>query len=311
MRFLDIDEERAVIALGLIQSVAQVDGTVAPAEQGLLDAAAVSLGLAAGAGPYPEPDGHGLASLSPKERERIVQMAILMSLMDGGICEAELVLVKRLATRLEIDEPRVRNIAQLARGRMLALAIDLARRSFARQTFVDAFDQQGIGGIWKIVGPMMGRARDPALAARYRALGQLPEGTLGRGYFSLLDDWNLSFPGEPYAVAEVGLWHDLAHVLGGYDASHEGEIGVVSFIAGFQGEDPFFWLFTLALQYQVGLKVSPYTEPCTGMFEPAAVLHAYQRGTAVNTDISQDWDPWPHFARPLVDVRRELNVPPP
>ena len=111
-------------------------------------------------------------------------------------------------------------------------------------------------------------------------------------------------------VAEEGVWHDLSHVLAGYGTTPEGEVAVVSFIAGYRREDPFFWVFTIALQFHLGIKVSPYSPNLTGHFDPALVLGAMQRGMAMTHDLSTGWDYWPDLPLPLDDVRRKYGVAP-
>ncbi len=184
---------------------------------------------------------------------------------------------------------------------------DLARRSPTRATFERALREDGLAGLRRIVLPLVGWSRDPALASRYIALGELPRGTLGRAYFDFIMRNDLGFPGEDRAVPEAGLWHDLTHVLAGYDTSDAEEVEVVCFIAGYQKADPFFWIFTIALQYHLAIKVSPYSPPRRGLFDPARAFAAYERGARVTLDL-EAWDPWPHFARPLADVRADLGV---
>ena len=153
---------------------------------------------------------------------------------------------------------------------------------------------------------MIGLGHDANKARRYNDLGRLDEGTLGRAYWRFVVDNDLGFPGE----AEEGTWHDVTHVLAGYDTSPEGEVSVVSFIAGYRKEDPFFWLFTIALQFHLGIRVSPYSAAGLGHFEPTLVLRALRRGMEMKRDLSVDDDPWEDFERPLADVRREYNVVP-
>src|SRR5262249_31831434 len=153
----------------------------------------------------------------------------------------------------------------------------LARRSFARPIFERSLRERGLGAVWEIVGPMVGLGGSADLVRRYNDLGRLPEGTLGRAYWRFVVDNDLWFPGEGI-VAEAGVWHDLSHVLAGYGTEPEGEVQVVSFIAGYRREDPFFWLFTIALQFHLGVRVSPYSPPGRGYFEPERVIGALRRG---------------------------------
>lgn len=301
----------ALLCLGAMKAAALADGELSCAEIDLLRAAALALGVSV--------DPQELAVVSPEqlaaslrdaqERERVVQAMILMALMDGAARPEEAALVEVYAEGLGVSEPRVRNLRQLAQGRVRLMWLDLARRSFARPIFERALRERGLAGIWRIVAPMLGLGRDAALARRYRALGGLPAGTLGRAYADFIVANDLGFPGEGI-VAEEGVWHDLSHVLAGYGTDPAGEVQVVSFIAGYSREDPFFWLFTIALQFHLGVKVSPYSPPLRGHFEPALVLAALQRGMQVRRDLSDGWDYWPDLPLPLDAVREKYSVPP-
>jgi hypothetical protein len=299
--------------LRAMATLARADGHADPAELGLVRAAAAALGVPLDDPGALEPIGpEALAAALPDPRHRTIalQAMMLTALMDGGVSGREADAVARYAEALGVDEPRVANVRQLAEGRARALWFDLARRSFARPVFAEALRREGLGGVWKIVGPLLGLAKDPALARRYNDLGRLPEGTLGRAYWRFVVDNELGFPGEG-VVAEAGVWHDLSHVLGGYGIDPAGEVSVVSFIAGYKRDDPFFWLFTIALQFHLGLRVSPYSPRARGHFDPELVRRAFERGLRVERDLATDWPYAIDLGRPLDDVRRDLGVPPP
>ncbi|HVH43603.1 MAG TPA: hypothetical protein VM925_14710 [Labilithrix sp.] len=306
------DEHEARTGLRAMMTVASADGRVAPEELALITAAARALDVPLD--PHTlapiTPEEVGAVFVSPERRTIVVQAMILVALMDGDVSGRELELVERFAAALAIDEPRVRNLRQLAEGRLRVLWLDLARRSFARPIFEETLRTKGLLGVWKIVGPLVGLAKDHDLARRYSDLGRLPEGTLGRAYWRFVVENELGFPGEGI-VAEDGTWHDLTHVLAGYGTDPLGEVSVVSFIAGYRRDDPFFWLFTIALQFHLGVKVSPYSPAERGFFEPERAARAFTRGLAVNRDLSRDWDFFADMARPLDDVRRDLGIPPP
>ena len=273
MHWMDLDPAHARLAVGAMRAVAGADGEVASDEARLVDAAARLLSVSPDVPPL-TPEALRGAGLAPKDAERVVQAGILAALLDGRVDPAEVRAVRALAEAAGVDEPRVHNLAQLSKGHVRLAWLDLARRSFAKDVFVDALKRDGPRGVWKIVGPMLGRAVDPALAARYIALGELPEGTLGRAYFRFVYENGLGFPGEKGAVPESGVWHDVSHVLGGYGITPDQEVQVVSFIAGFSREDPFFWVFTITLQFHLGLRVSPYSQSGTGLVEPDKMLAA-------------------------------------
>lgn len=305
-----LEPAEARAGLRAMMTVARADGELADSEIALLEVAARALGVEEPRALETITEDELAAAVLPERRVVVVQAMILTALMDGDVSGAEVALVERYARALGVDEPRVANLRQIEEGRLRLLWLDLARRSFARPIFEETLREKGLGGVWKIVGPMLGLARDPELTRRYNDLGRLPEGTLGRAYWRFIVDHDLGFPGEGI-VAENGVWHDLSHVLGGYDTEPKGEVSVVSFIAGYRRDDPFFWLFTIALQFHLGIKVSPYSPGLRGHFDSERVARAFARGQAVVRDLSRDWDYWPDMPRSLDDVRRELGVPPP
>lgn len=307
---LDLGPEEALASLRMMKAIAAADGALSSEERALIDASARTLGIDARTDDLAPAAPEDVVDVlrDPRVRERAVQATILVAMIDQQVRDEELRAVERFGAVLGIDEPRIANLRQLARGQVRRMWLDLARRSFARPIFEEALRARGLGGLWKIVGPMIGLGKDPDLARRYLDLGKLPEDTLGHAYFRFIVDNELGFPGEG-VVAEEGVWHDLSHVLGGYGIDPQGEVSVVSFIAGYRREDPFFWLFTIALQFHLGIKVSPYSPALHGHFDPEIVLAALRRGMAMNRDLSASWDYWDDLARPLGEVRARYGVP--
>jgi len=307
-----LPQNEASAVLRAMLSCARADGPESPEEAELVQVAAGMLEVPladTGAVPSISADELAAAFPDPVHRERVLQAMILMALVDGDVTGAEVALVTAFAAALGVDEPRVANLRHVSEGKLRTLWLDLARRSFARPVFERTLKEKGIRGVWKIVGPMVGLARDPELARRYIALGELPADTLGHAYFRFIVDHELGFPGEGI-VAEEGVWHDVTHVLAGYDTSPEGELSVVSFIAGYTREDPFFWLFTIVLQFHLGIRVSPYSPGAKGHFDAELVLRALRRGAQMNRDLSKGFDPFLEMTKPLAQVRREMNVVP-
>ncbi len=310
MFVLDVSEPHRVMLLRAMRAVALADGRETERERALLEAVRGALGLPAGeVAPLSSP-AEVPSTLTAVERERLVQAMLLMALMDGAGHPDEAALVERFASHLGVSEPRVQNLRQLADGRLQFLKLDMTRKGYARDEFVQTARDEGLRGLYRTFGPIAGLATDHTLARRYNDLGTLPEGTLGRAYWRFIVDNGLGFPGEPGAVAARGTWHDLSHVLGGYPITPEGEVSVVAFIAGYRREDPFFWLFTIALQFQVGLRLSPFSPGLADRLDPHALVRHHRRGSLVRRDLSQPWDVWTDFPRPLDEVRRELNVVP-
>jgi ubiquinone biosynthesis protein Coq4 len=122
-----------------------------------------------------------------------------------------------------------------------------------------------------------------------------------------------SMPGEKGGFPEAGLYHDLSHVLGGYDTDPEGEVEVASFSAGYKRTRPFYMVMFAVMVFSTGVNVRPTAGNVTtgvlgkpGMAE--RMFAAIERGSQVNTDLSDKWDYWPYVELPLEEARRRLNV---
>ena len=307
------DGHRALLHRAMVATAA-ADGTLSPKEAALLEVSREALGLprehetASAEGTFAS-DAE-LDDLAPYERERVVQCMLLMAIMDGEGSGAEAALVERTAARLAVSETRVANLRQLAEGRLRWMRFDLTRRGYAKDELLRTAKEEGLCGVWRTFGPLVGVGLDAELSRRYIALGELPEGTVGRAYFDLVTKNGLSFPGERDGLAERGIWHDMLHVVGGYGVDPVGEAEVVAFMAGFRREDPFFWLFTVALQFQVGLVISPFAPGVPDVIDPRRFVLHNKRGSLVRKDLSTEWRFEDDYARPLEDVRRELGVVP-
>lgn len=314
MLLQSLSSTQARLALGALRATAQCATGEHPAELSFLLASARVWGVdpdeAAQIAPASVEEIQR-AFVTPTDRERLVQSMILMALMDGRVELAESALITRFAGALEVHDSRVKSLSDLAHRRIVRMFLGIAWNSYGHQELRAALNEQGLSGVWKIVGPMLGSATDYALAQRFIACGGYPPDSLGRAYFEFLQGHGFPFPGEPGGVPERGVWHDLTHVLAGYETDPAGEVQNVSFIAGYRREDPFFWLYTIALQFHFGIKVSPYSPAnLTGFFTPDRVTNAYQRGLKVRIDLSDRWDYTALLSQPLNEVRASLGIDP-
>ncbi len=253
----------------------------------------------------------------PGLARQLVRGMIVMGLAVGPATREQTDLIGRFAHALGVEEPAVRAIEHLAHEEMLLFVIDLHRRSNLRDYVTNEYRTQG--GIFAVVKSLMelkGVVHDDALAARFRALADLPEGTLGRGFVEHYRTNGFTFPGDKGGFPMGAIFHDVGHVLGGYDATPEGEMQVAAFQAGYRRtENSFFTLLFAVLLHTAGVNVSPLPMPKhpgrIGEGDLAArMLHAMERGSQLVVDLGDAWDFWPHMASPLVEVRRRLGVPP-
>jgi hypothetical protein len=200
---------------------------------------------------------------------------------------------------------------------MLRFALDFYRRSNLGDYVENQYKNQGgILAVAKSVLGFKGLVKDPELAARFHALGKLPEDTWGHGLYRYYADNGFHFPGEAGGFPVGALFHDFGHVLAGYDASPEGELQIAAFQAGYRkSDDAFFTILFAVLIHTAGVNVSPIPMPKVpgriGEGDLAErMLHALQRGNEVNTDLADGWDFWPWVEVPLEEARRRLGVPP-
>jgi hypothetical protein len=162
------------------------------------------------------------------------------------------------------------------------------------------------------VGEILGVHENPAVAARYRALGELPEGTLGRTLHTFYMKRGFAFPGEKGGAPESIIAHDLTHVLGGFDTDLPSEACVTAFQAGYRKEGPFTGLLFVLLNMEKGVAMTRLAPGATHMFgEPGMaerIVDAWRRGTRVATDLVADWDYWKDMGENIEDVRTRLGV---
>ena len=311
MFLFDVAPPHAALLLRAMRAVALADGPATIHERELLEIAQATLGVTGDLEALAPltPDDGALDDLSPAEREHILQSMLLMAIMDGAGSREEARVVGAFAARLAVDEPRVKNLRQLAEGRLEFMKLDLTRKGYAKSELVKTAREEGLRGLFMTFAPLVGMGHDPEIARRYIALGELPAGTVGRAYFDLLQKNDLPFPGEG-PIGERGVWHDMIHVVGGYPVTPRGEAEVVAFMAGFRREDPFFWVFTSVLQFQVGLRISPFAPGVPAQIEPRRYMLHHARGAKVTCDLSVDWDFRADFATPVDDVRRRFHVLP-
>ena len=171
-----------------------------------------------------------------------------------------------------------------------------------------AYREEGFAGIRKMLAPFTG-AEDPEVAWKYKQLGLLPEGTLGREFSEHCTKNRFAVPGEKGGIPERLVFHDFGHVLAGYDTRPESEIQQGAFQGGFVREDGFAFLMFAVIQFHLGVKVTPVTDGRTGLFDVPKVLRAAQRGAACKVDLSDHWDPFAVADAPLEQIRAEYGIP--
>ncbi|HBB35536.1 MAG TPA: hypothetical protein DDZ80_16805 [Cyanobacteria bacterium UBA8803] len=248
--------------------------------------------------------------INPHHRKRLLQMAIVMAMVDGETTPHQQKALRSLATALSVHEQGLRVLQEAASGHQMLARFDMMRRMMSK-IVVPALHEEGIAGVKKIVEPLFFKGGDdPAVAQKYHQLGQLPPGTLGYAFWEHYTQNHFPFPGEAGGIPERLVFHDLGHILSGYDTSPEHEIQQGAFQAGFMRHDGFTFLLFVILQFHWGLKITPVADPSEGLFDIPLVLHAVQRGAACKIDLSDRWNFWEVVDQPLEELRDRYGIPP-
>ena len=241
--------------------------------------------------------------VDPHRRKRAVQLAIVMALVEGTPDEVTERAVRALAGALGIAESGVEVLYDISHGHTLLARVEMMRRM--RDT---VRRNHGFPGFFKTAMQALGfAAEDPGLAQRYEALGALPPGSFGRAVHTHFRQNHFPFPGEKHGFSAI-VFHDLGHVLSGYDTDPEGEIQQGAFQGGFIRNDGFAFLMFAIIQFHVGIKVTPVSPGYAGLFDVPKVLRAAQRGAACKVDLSDHWNPFAVADAPLEQIRAEYGV---
>jgi hypothetical protein len=105
--------------------------------------------------------------------------------------------------------------------------------------------------------------QDPDLAARWAALEELPEGTLGRRVADFYRARGFAYPGQPGSAPPLLAQHDWVHVLTDYGTTVESELEVFAFIARANDDPRAFSLLAMV----VSLFETGYLRAGAGLFE--------------------------------------------
>jgi hypothetical protein len=174
----------------------------------------------------------------------------------------------------------------------------------------------GIGSVFKALLTFRGVITDSKSSARFRALEQLPESTLGNRFFRHCVAAGLPFPGEKGGFPIGAVYHDFTHVLTGYDTSPEGEMKNAAFQAGYTQDDHdfFTWLISIVL-HTTGVNLIPFPiELRPGRIGEGSlatdVLRELKRGNGMKVDLGDRWDCWEYVDLPIDVARERLGVAP-
>lgn len=310
----------SLAVLRALKTVAMADGKFAVKEQTMLVASAELLGVDADPRDLPTIAPPELASIVTGLASRVVALkaCLVMGIVDGQISPEEWKVLSEFRAALAIDEAQMHSFHDLVHTHRTLTMHEYQRRLAAPKvgTLYASEGWQGVmqffpADVLAAISPHHAAKENAELGLRYRQLGNLPDGTLGRELWRYYREREFAFAGEPGTVPEALVHHDILHIIAGYDSNLEGELQTLAFTAGMRQEDPFSALFLVLLQYTAGLKISP-SESMAGarvLFDPDKVLKALERGRGTAVDFSQKHDYWDVMDQPIAALRERFGVP--
>ena len=317
------DAAEARLIAGGVAGAAAVNGELAALQRLMLEAVTESMTgfvVPATALPRIEPEAFAQAMRLRGQifRTRMVHFMLLVALVLDPLPESVVARIGEYAAELGVDDDMVRVAQRFARH-----TYGLALVDFDRSGYMQTWDPSRSGALHtsrELSSAWEECVRDDALAARWAALRDLPDDTLGRGVARFYDARGFAFPGLAGSAPPLLAQHDWVHVLAGYGSTVEAEIEVFAFIAR-GNDDP--RAFSLLAQV-ISLFETGYTATGMGLFQydrghlshegmAVRLADAMRRGAlsaAANGGrdlLALDWFELAEL--PLADARELLGVP--
>ncbi|MFO7563562.1 MAG: hypothetical protein R6X02_13025 [Enhygromyxa sp.] len=313
MQLLTPTPEQGALGLRALWTLATVDGPISPEERSVLEAARSFVGADRDLAELDAIEPDELAAAFPEDPQLRWQLCCalaLMSMVDEKPTREESALLEAFARALGVDNDMVATVHKLAHDHLWLARFDIYRRFWGREHLLAKIEREGWSGFTETVRALRRKQENPELTARYRALAELPEGTLGRSYFEFISTNQFSFPGELGHGPELIVQHDLAHVLGGYGADSREELAIGFFSAGFRRQDPMTFVLLTMFQLHLGIATMPGQPVDTGSLDMRVCMEALRRGAAMSFDLSGDWDYWADMDKPVAELRERYGIMP-
>jgi hypothetical protein len=172
---------------------------------------------------------NGLARRNEAFRTRILQVMLLGALVLRPLPREVADQVDAFAAELSVGDGMLDVARRYAEGAYDLAAFDFDRNGYAADWSADR--QAALHSSRTLEDPWAITVDDPALAARWAALEDLPPGTLGRGITELYRARGFAYPGSEGSAPPLLAQHDWVHVLADYGTTVTSELEVFGFIA--------------------------------------------------------------------------------
>ncbi|MEM9907929.1 MAG: hypothetical protein AAF921_23200 [Cyanobacteria bacterium P01_D01_bin.44] len=250
---------------------------------------------------------------TPHTRQPLIQALVILMVAEGRRDWQTFTRIRQLARTLQVKGPALRYLWLWCRGADRLLALDVYWHGFIAQKYRFEWRRRGWGWLLNGMGTYQGLWQNQALTQRYQQLQFLPSNTLGYQFWQFYQRHHYAFPGAPKGIHEGLLFHDMTHVLGGFDTSPEGELLAVALMVGYQQTgDPLASLLFIILQQHAGVQAGLLSQAQQGWLSQPAVadrfIQALLVGSQMRVDLSQHWDPWEVMEEPVDRLRRRYNL---
>ena len=248
----------------------------------------------------------------PLQRLELIELMVLAEMMLNPVPAKLEASVESWARELGVHDRSLvlaRDVASQARQQ--------AQTDFYRLFWMGEEDQRqkGFDQLLKAHGPQswtFTMEPDPALAAQWRSLAELPDDTLGAAVWQHYQRHGFTTPGELGGANAALAHHDWLHVLGNYDVNMIGEVENAAFgSASSSVTGATLWFLGVMAMYEGGLFDSvvagshPHQISAPGMSE--RVVHALKRGRACRQDLLAI-DYFTIADQPLIELQRAWGL---
>ena len=261
----------------------------------------------------PKPDELEALATKPDLATEAVRFATVMAFVDGTLDNAKLAAVLKLAAGLGVEADFVHDIAEITQGRVQEATAHMIRanlESITGKSFSDkpwTTDKDAMAFFL----PYKGANADPALAARFRALADLPPGTFGHAFAVFYLSQKYAFPGEEAALnIKFAAPHDSSHLLAGYDTTPRGELLVSTFTAAMHRKEAMSGhVLPVLFSWHLGIALNEVAGAAKGALDPQEFWHAWARGERMKVDLfGPEWDFWAATREPIESVRAHIGL---
>jgi hypothetical protein len=256
----------------------------------------------------------GLAARNEAFRTRILQVMILGALVLRPLPPEVAERLDGYASELSVGDGMLDVARHYAEGSLGLAAVDFERNGYTADWGNRPQDalhtSQALADAWQLA------VDDPALASRWRALEDLPAGTLGRRMTEFYRARGFAYPGTPGSAPPLLAQHDWVHLVADYGTKVESELEVFAFIARANDDPRGFSLLAMV----VSLFETGYLAAGAGLFEAfpgqlsragvaVRLADAMRRGALVDGSIDFMTIDWFALASlPVDEVRSRFGI---